>query len=252
MLRTIVVAFLIVILTTRILSPTFSFLSNMISPRRRRNPRRQQPVPRPASPALSSEDFTQDDTSYEPSSFHDVYHMTFLLRQILLPELVPQILNDAEYWLKTTNARSDDVNISQSEAGFVYLRSQQVTAIIHHAVRRVEFTITSRDQGWADNSSNSWTWFEAGIHRRFEHEGDDHSQEMTMKRRLCENVAASRENRMYSVVWKFDSENEEEREWLRALSSGDSIVLTVHARFPGWTNKVHSAEIKVYTAGVNR
>jgi hypothetical protein len=40
---------------------------------------------------------------------------------------------------------------------------------LEHPVRRIVFTTTSRDQGWAsqerDTYIGSWTWFEAGLER---------------------------------------------------------------------------------------
>lgn len=73
-----------------------------------------------------------------------------------------------------------------------------------------------------------------------------------MKRRLCTNDVAGREDKTYEVVWTSDSEDEEERDWVHGLKFGDSIVISVHAQYPGWTNNVHSAEVNLYTAGVYR
>lgn len=251
MLGTILSFFLFLIVAFRFSNLIRSFPPSMIPTHRRRNPRLQRPLTPPVQ-ASNPEDFSHNDIERAPRSLDDILQTALILRQALIPDLVPDILNNAEYWLKTTNARTEDVGIHQSQAGFVYLRSQRISVPMPHAIRRVEFKITSHDQGWADNPSHSWTWFEAGIEREPNHEPDGDSEKVTMKKRLCENVAASREKKTHTIVWDDDAEDEEEREWLRALKTGDSVLVTVHARFPGWINNVQSAEINVYTAGVKR
>ncbi|KAL9622515.1 MAG: hypothetical protein Q9160_003191 [Pyrenula sp. 1 TL-2023] len=221
----------------------------MIPQHHRRRPPHLQSRPTPATEASSSSDFVQNDTGHHPRSLHDIYHTTSLLRQILVPDLVPSILNDAQYWLKARNARTERVSINQRGAGFKYLRSAQIDSAVPYPVRRVEFKVTSRDQGWADDRATSWTWFEASVDRQGTQEGE--SGQIMMKRRLCTNVAAGRDDRTYEVVWTCESEDEE-REWVHSLKAGDSIVISVHAQYPGWTNNVHSAEVNVYTAGVYR
>jgi hypothetical protein len=48
-----------------------------------------------------------------------------------------------------------------------YLKASMPT--LEHPVRKIVFTITSRDQGWTHQQKgtyeSSWTWFEAGLER---------------------------------------------------------------------------------------
>jgi hypothetical protein len=122
---------------------------------------------------------------------HDIYHVAFLLQQELPPELIPQILDYAEYWLKSTVSRSDYTEVTDIRpmsrrpnyncAGMTYLSSlpigeipgedeNGIALVGTHPARKVVFTIESQDQGWSDtyredqgSERNTWTWFETVV-----------------------------------------------------------------------------------------
>jgi hypothetical protein len=120
----------------------------------------------------------------------DIFHVAFLLQQKLPPELVPPILDYAEYWLKSSVAIMQDMEVS--DIRILGRRSDYITpaatylsttpigevpgecengiALVgQHPVRKVVFTVESQDQGWSDylqdhgTERGSWTWFEAVV-----------------------------------------------------------------------------------------
>ena len=249
----------LLILVTRYLSPEST---QVMIPNHhlRRGPRRIGSLPAAAAEASDSntEEFDRKDTAYYPQDQRDIYHVDFLLRQVLVPDLVPTILDLAGYWLKSTTARAQRVAINSRSAGFVYLKSHEIASDLPHPVRRVEFTVTSRDQGWSDQEQhhgtyvNSWTWIDAGVSRETKQEDGTVSRTIVNKREVCRNVNAGKQDKTHTVVFSHDAEDEEEHEWIRNLKTGDSIAVAVEARYPGWTNNVHSCDISVFTAGAIR
>jgi hypothetical protein len=198
---------------------------------------------------------------YYPRNARDVFHTFFLLRQKLPPELAYTIIDDAEYWSKSTTVRSDTVIVtdrtqrSQSQqAGLHYLSSEPIgTEGIGrlYPVRKVVFTITSKDQGWADDPAlngtyeQSYTWFEAVTRGRDVTEKASHSE----SRRIVTNVRAGREYKTHTVALYANAGDLEEREWVKNnLKRGHQVDITVWARFPGWENHVAAARIDVFTA----
>ncbi|KAL9112310.1 MAG: hypothetical protein Q9227_003428 [Pyrenula ochraceoflavens] len=206
----------------------------------------------------NKQEFARNVEDHEPSSLHDIHHTNFLLRQVLVPDLVPAILDFAEYWLKSTAARAERVSVRERSAGFVYLKSEEIASKAVHPVRKVEIQVTSRDQGWSDHANhhgtymNSWTWFEAGISREIMNEDGTTSRSIIKKREVCHNINAGKEDKTHTVTWYCNAVDEGEREWVRELKEGDSIALSVEARYAGWQNNVHSAQINVYTTGAIR
>lgn len=86
---------------------------------------------------------------------HDIYHIAFLLRQKLVPDLIAPILDYAEiYWSSANETQVGKyVRVSQSNAPREVLTSDGVVskARVRHPVRKVVFKITSHDQGWASS-----------------------------------------------------------------------------------------------------
>lgn len=54
--------------------------------------------------------------------------------------------------------------------------------------------------------------------------------------------------RTHVIMWHFDSEDEEERTWVRNLRRNQVLVLSVWAVFPGWENHVAAAKMEIVTA----
>jgi hypothetical protein len=96
-----------------------------------------------------------------------IYHVAFILRQKLPPELVPAILDYAELWMKHTTACHNQITVTEhgfnsdrvrlgsgptGQSSRTYLSSATIgteglSGI--RPVRKVMFTITSHDQGWS-------------------------------------------------------------------------------------------------------
>jgi hypothetical protein len=208
---------------------------------------------------------------------HEIYHIAFLMRQKLPAELVPAILDHAEFWVKATTAREHDLAVTEGdliqqddgdggtrEEGVPYLFTDPIgmeglTGL--HPVRKVVFTIESRDQGyswdqeWHGTYQHSWTWFE-GVVANFEAEDD--APLGNGKRILC-NLHAGGDFSEHVVEWDTISEGDTpkyvfseggEAEWVRGLTRGQRVGITVWAKFGGWINYVKAARIDVYTAAV--
>ncbi|KIW06353.1 uncharacterized protein PV09_02815 [Verruconis gallopava] len=129
-----------------------------------------------------------DDVLPNPSR-RDIYHVAFLLQQRLPPELIPRILDYAEYWLRSTVKVRQPMEVSDLRVltwrteyivpGVTYLSTlpigqcpgdeDGVALVGQHPVRKVVFTVESQDQGWSDyrddhgTERGSWTWFEAVV-----------------------------------------------------------------------------------------
>ncbi len=191
------------------------------------------------------------DNAYRPHDAHDVYYVAFLLRQVLVPDLIPPVLDLAEYWTKTSHHRRDPQSCVEDTAGRPFLSTAVSNAFGPRMVTKVEISITSRDQGWSSFSQShgtyegSWTWFEAEV--RPSNGGQD-----CIRRELCRNVHAGRQYKSHVIEWRYDAEDEEERNLVRSLGGESSISVVPWARFPGWKNNVSCASIDVYGAAVRR
>lgn len=134
-------------------------------------------------------------------------------------------------------------------------------------MREIRIHIQSHDQGWSsfrkDHGTlrNSWTWFELGVERASDREEESCvSSERGGNRRLVTNVHAGKSVRENVVIYRAGVENEEDVDYgvghglsvrelgeLARLKAGDYVSIIPRARFPGWTNFVHSASIEIYT-----
>ena len=174
-----------------------------------------------------------DAEDYYPSNLRDVYHAAFLLQQVLLPELVPSVLDHAEYWIKSSSQRIERATVtqrsprhppSQEQAGLHYLSSEPIgieglSGL--HPVRKVRFTIRSKDQGWSDyrdlhgTYQSSWTWFEATTR------GRDVVDDMPAEsRRICTNVHAGKEYKTHVITWTDDAVDADEARFVTSFQRG--------------------------------
>lgn len=199
--------------------------------------------------------FATPDKTYRPHSAHDVYHVAFLLRQVLVPDLIPPILDLAEYWTRTCYDRRDPQSCVEYTAGKPYLIAVVGGGVGPRMVRRVEFSITSHDQGWSSYAQwhgtyeGSWTWFEAEVRLA----GGTAAEAVDcVRRRLSTNVHAEKRNRTHVVEWRYDEEDEESRSLVRSLVGASVISIVPWARFMGWENHVSCASIEIYSAAVRR
>jgi hypothetical protein len=201
---------------------------------------------------------------YSPRTPREIYHTAFLLRQKLPPELVPSILDFAEYWLLSEKSLRRHQSIAQrhlqrddgGERGFLYLLSDPIASDYLqysslHPVRKIIFTLSSRDQGWSDFSNdhgtrnNSWTWFDAVV----QDTATDYAA-APPRRRLATNIHAGQDWEKQVITWGEDAEDEEESHWIKTLEREQMIGVEVYARFQAWTNRVRWAKIQIFTAAV--
>ncbi|KAJ7182847.1 hypothetical protein C8R43DRAFT_968254 [Mycena crocata] len=121
-----------------------------------------------------------DPPDYYPSSPNDVFRVRHFLSNILPPELVNVIIDDAEYWPKLLAEMEYPEVLSassnrESNAALCCLvtppfpSSEDLAGPLR--VKRVQFDIVSNDQGWGGQQEDhgtyhgSYTWFEAAILR---------------------------------------------------------------------------------------
>ena len=52
------------------------------------------------------------------------------------------------------------------------------------------------------------------------------------------------------MVWRADSEDAAEAEWVSSLKEGDKFAIHAWARFPAWVNHVSDISVKVYMVAV--
>jgi hypothetical protein len=239
--------------------PSIAFIIIVLIATMLPRPRLRRPLVSPPSPK-PPEHPLPNSQSYHPQTPRDVYHTFFLLRQKLPPELAYVILEEAEYWMKSTTERKDTVIVTDRNhrsfsqpAGLHYLSSQPIGTEGKgrlHPVSKVVFTITSKDQGWADNLAfngtyeQSYTWFEAVARGRDVTEQAPPSE----GRRIVTNVRAGKEYKTHVVSLYANAQDDGEREWVKNnLKRGHQVDITVWARFPGWENHVAAARIEVFT-----
>ncbi|KAF2432088.1 hypothetical protein EJ08DRAFT_162548 [Tothia fuscella] len=195
---------------------------------------------------------------------HDIYHIAFLLHQKLPMELVPQILDSAECWLKSTTHTDERIAVGDQDLlnhddedireGAPYLLSPPLGlggSSGQHPVRKVVFTITSKDQGYSWDTEyhgtyeNSWTWFEAAVRTT-----DDRNAARIGNKRIISNVHAGQSYKTHVISLSYDSAKKEDKVWVEALARGQYIELSARAKYPGWTCFAKYAQIDVYSAAV--
>ena len=196
---------------------------------------------------------------YYPRSKTDVFEVAFILRQVLVPDLVPQILDEAEYWTRSRCDRREEISVVEQEAGGVYLATAPIESPLRKPVRRICFVIYSKDQGasWDRNYHgtylNSWTWFCVDkvpssqvppLLREYE------KQEEEPPFRLLSNLHAGKYYMTHGIDWTPDSSDENARHFLDSIQNGDRVRIGVWARYRGWKNWVGGARMDVYTACV--
>ena len=196
---------------------------------------------------------------YYPRSKSDVFEVAFILRQVLVHDIVPQILDEAGYWTQQTIVRNAERRISENGAGTIYLETQPIQTSMRYSVRRIVFEVRSKDQGWSSyprqhgTYDGSWTWFGVTKSQHPKNEmrtrGVNRQQESTSIL-LFRNIHAGRQVQTHTIEWTDRHDDDEIRNFVRSLVHGDCIQLGVWARFPNWFNHVLGARISIYIAHV--
>lgn len=160
---------------------------------------------------------------------------------------------------RTTTKRTNfvrDISVSQRNSPKVILLSDSVNpdTRVERPVRKVVFSITSHDQGFADNRDRgSWTWFTARRVRSDEGAPLTDPGKITVDlafqqtREVCRNPTAASEWHTQRVTWRADSDDDAEAEWVSTLAIGDRVALEARAAFSGWINIINSASITLQT-----
>lgn len=191
---------------------------------------------------------------------HYVYHVVFLLRQKLIPDVIPLILHYAEIFEHQTFEVEDQVSTHIGHSRyFDCLKTEAIRsrARIKCPVRRIIFEIESREVVWERrDGSCCWTRFTAGIDPPKDKRMTD-EEALILKRgglinerEIGRHDSALRDIKTYMLEWSVDSENKEEREWVRSLCNGDQIVVRAAALYSGFVNKIHDVRVALYMGAV--
>ena len=203
----------------------------------------------------------ETDIQSKKDQLQAIYHTAFLLRQKLVPDVVPAILHYAGLFERHTCNNGPGTRplvITESTAPSTSLVTPpiQSSARLQYPVRKVVFSIQSCDQGWAsDRNAGSWTWFTAAVILKDQANAETldfirNDRFLTREREIFRNDVASGEMKPHIVEWSVDSENEEQSRWVSALENGDRIVVRAWAQFGGWVNKVKVVSVAIFTAAV--
>lgn len=192
---------------------------------------------------------------------HHVYHIAFLLRQKLVPDLISTVMDYAGiYWstFKETDFLQSAM-VSQQNAPREILASDSVVSRTRaqHPVRKVVFRITSHDQGWASHQNQgAWTWFtarkvlpEGSLQPNVLHDSSA-KQSVLHGREVCRNKTADRQWHTHEIEWRADSDDSDEAEWVSSLRVNDRVVIDAWAMFPSWTNHIQHASIALHTIAI--
>ncbi|KAK4164789.1 putative heterokaryon incompatibility protein [Cladorrhinum sp. PSN259] len=100
------------------------------------------------------------------------------------------------------------------------------------------FTTVSRDQGWADNKSASYTWFEVALRR-------PEARSNLGSIRIQHNRVAEAEFFEATTMWNIQQPELQSAAWLRSLRPRDVIQIIPKAVYPGWVNIIREASIRI-------
>jgi len=191
------------------------------------------------------------ENCYAPRNADDVFRVEKILHEhIGLPlPLVWQIIEDAEYWVRSAGSCGHLTVTSNDDTVQESLRCKTIIPSYvkdYKPLRRIVFTIYSNDQGWQDDDDDiSWTWFEAG-------------SEAPGRRVIVHNDLASRRICMHSIQWDLTSPGDTEgskmdpqlHEWMSCFTGGQELSVFACAQYEEWANHVRQVVVEVYCACV--
>ncbi|KAJ5754151.1 uncharacterized protein N7511_008304 [Penicillium nucicola] len=194
---------------------------------------------------VTSASADQDETYY-PRHAEDAVAALNILRQRLPSELVLEVLEHAQYWIRSKVYRNDKLAFTEFDCKErpSYLTSRRIQGD-RFPVREIRIDIWSHDQGWSSyredygSYRNSWTWFELGIQRPDGRHDLCQGEDL----RLMTNIHASKDTKHHEIIYRDD----QDLQWLRGLQAGDRVAIIPLAKYPGWTNFVDKACIEIYT-----
>lgn len=203
---------------------------------------------------------THSSQTRNASSIKEIYHIAFLLRQVLVPDLIPQILSYADIYLVSTFCKKHDLIITREQSPQICLFTPPIwsRARRKNPVVKVSFRIQGRDEGL--NLGIGRSFFTAALVREqvSEHSGAEGYLKALehpvpeSQRHICTNAIASDIYETHVVEWRSDAEDPEESSWVARLRAGDRIVVKGHAQWATFSNHVAEVEVRVYTQAVVR
>lgn len=204
-----------------------------------------------------------EDTAIRESgvvSREDIYHIAFLLRQVLVPDLVPQILKYADIFSTSTFSKKQDLSVTREQSPQICLLTPPIwspTRVLNPVVK-VSFRIKARDDGLALGIGKSY--FTAAVlrGRDLEHGGLSgylnalDGVVMGSQRVICTNTTASDVFETHVVAFNRNGHDREEAAWVAELQAGDHIIVNAHAQWASFSNHVADVEVQVHTLVVVR
>jgi len=209
----------------------------------------------------------------------EVIQIAILLRQKLPGDLIPLILDFAQYWDVVHSAHSPRPDrIGELQAPKLQTALIVPQHIPRGAIRRIRFITESRDQGWSSYPEDhgtyrgSWTWFETGIRGLDASNTEDQAtllqpvdcqhrnaldvehrqlcmQDVTRykygSRSIATNIHAGVDFAKHVVEWDGYHEDDDVRRMVKELKGGHRIEVSAHAKFPGWCNYVKFVTIEI-------
>ncbi|KAH9919848.1 uncharacterized protein B0H18DRAFT_622868 [Fomitopsis serialis] len=187
---------------------------------------------------------------YVPRDAGDVLRTERILHDRMgLPlPLVWQILETAEYWVRSVascgdlTVAADNVAIRESLCCTASIPSG---AKKYRPLRRIVFTIESRDQGWRTTTGDdSWTWFEA-------------DSKAAWRRAIVTNDPASADFCTHRIQWDTTASDDgfavdaaELHEWMGRFARGDEISVFARAQYRAGANHARKVVVELYCACV--
>lgn len=127
----------------------------------------QMPSSRPEDDNTDNDDLYQSQQADRDNSFHDAYHLYFLLRQRLNADIARIIMQEMDlHEIYRQKRQLDNMSAMQLNCPVpCFIGSAiQARARIQRPVRKVIFRFESHDQGWTSSrDQGSWSWFEVGV-----------------------------------------------------------------------------------------
>lgn len=193
-------------------------------------------------------------------SIQEIYHIAFILRQVLVPDLIPQILEHADIFFTSTFCKSHDLAVTRQQSPRICLLTPPIWSRVRrqNPVVKVVFRIRARDEGLALEIGKSY-FTAAVLPGRLLESG---SLEDAMKgsggvlleshREICVNTIASDVYEEHVVEWERSGGDAEESAWVAGLKAGDRIIINAHAQWASFENRVAEVELQVHTLAVVR
>ena len=195
---------------------------------------------------------------HNPKEPRDIFHTSWILRRAsgdrISANIIDRILDSAEYWLRSSAERKEVMTFDMHNCKEPYLRTPPILGRTDNPVRKISFTITSKDQGWSQfPKDGSWSWWEAW---RLNGDGDADKVGPI----VCYNIHAGETLECKRITWHANDDPTpadkqgsppQTADWIASLRPGDGVLLVPCVQFRGWLNIVQDAKIEVFTSALS-